>query len=72
MRIKKQEIFIINYLIKHGTITRNFCIKNYISRLGSYVCKLNKGSWKIKGQNFKGDYQYVVLKYPKGLHSSKK
>ena len=66
----RQIDFIVNLLKKKGHVSRNQCLSNYISRLGSRICDLNKiKGWKIIGQYEKTatgrDYVYYAIKKPK-------
>lgn len=62
--------FIKNVLIEQGSITRNFALTNYISRLSALIAVLKNDGWIIEGRYIpvmtpfgKGkDYQYVVFK----------
>ena len=49
-------------LLKHGYITRNYCLNNYITRLASRVNELNAEGYNIKGKSIKTvfgkDYEY--------------
>lgn len=62
---------IIEELDTKGQISRNQCLRMYITRLGAYICDLNKLGWNIKGyyeKTEKGrDYRYMVCKKPKRL-----
>lgn len=35
-----QKLFILGQLKEHGYITRNQCLRNYISRLGAIICSI--------------------------------
>lgn len=59
-----QKQFIINKLNKDGFITRNFALKNYISRLSAIILNLKNEGWKIEGRNDGGDYIYEVVGSP--------
>lgn len=51
MKNTTQQSFVIEQLIVNGFITRNFCLRNYISRLGAIICDLRK-----KGFRFNPEY----------------
>ncbi len=51
-----QEEFVIEQIKEFGTISRNLCLKNYITRLGAIVCDLNKKGYKLKGEFVKTEY----------------
>ena len=68
--MKKSQIeIILEQLEKHSQISRNWCLRNYILRLGAYICDLNKIGWKINGyydKTEKGkDFIYAVSVKPK-------
>lgn len=56
-------------LIQDGYVSRNDAVRNYITRLGALVLKLNKtGQWDVQGEyvikdNGK-DYVYRAVKKP--------
>ena len=47
MRNKRQYNFIVSRLEKKGEISRNECLKNYISRLGAYIHKLKREGYRF-------------------------
>jgi ribosomal protein L37AE/L43A len=60
-------------LRKNGKISRNECLRNYISRLGAIIWKLKQHGWKIEGslpedfnplKHHYGDYVYRLIKEP--------
>lgn len=67
-----QRIFVEKILRKEGSITRNFCLRNYISRLGAiitvlktegYCFKTNKIPAKSRwGKTY--DYEYKLIDKP--------
>lgn len=67
-----QEQWVENILIKRGSITRNFCLRNYVSRLSAYIAKLEKKGYifetgYIETQTPFGtgrDYEYRVKSKP--------
>jgi hypothetical protein len=62
--MKNQKQFIINELNINGKISRNYCLSQFISRLGAYVCDLQKEGWKFKPETLNGDYVYTVIEKP--------
>ena len=68
----KQKDWIIAELTASGYITRNYCLRNYISRLASHINVLEKEGWefateKIETQTQWGkgyDYKYNVVVNP--------
>lgn len=61
---KTQEERVIGKLLRDGQITRNECLKNYISRLGAIICNLKKDGWDFETKHIKGDYAYIVKVCP--------
>lgn len=51
-------------LKRDGFITRNECLKNYISRLGARINDLRNEGWNIKSERIKTpygeDYKYTL------------
>ena len=68
-----QKEFVANRLRADGRISRNFCLKNYISRLGALINLLKKDGWEFDASYVnvvtpfgKGkDYVYKLIKAPK-------
>lgn len=65
---KSQEEIVVEQLNRYGEISRNFCLKNYISRLSSIIFNLKKEGWKFEGQYrdyaYGKDYVYCVKEKP--------
>ena len=59
-----QKQIVINKLKTDGFITRNYCLKIFISRLGAIIDMLKKEGWQIEGRNDNGDYLYEVKGTP--------
>jgi len=65
-----QEEWIIERLRKNGSITRNECLRNYISRLGARISDLKAKGWVFKTSRIevetpfgKGyDFEYKLIK----------
>lgn len=58
---------VINKLNRDGFITRNECLRNYISRLGAHINTLRKMGWEIEDGVYtddKKDFIYQVKKSP--------
>jgi hypothetical protein len=45
-------------LLQTGQVSRNWCLRNYITRLSGYICKLKKQGWPIEQGFFNKDYIY--------------
>jgi len=65
-----QKEWVENKLIKNGKITRNECLRNYISRLGALIALLKNDGWEFKTSYIDvetpfgagKDYEYKVVK----------
>lgn len=70
---KSQSERVIGVLNQQGYITRNQCLRNYISRLGAIICALKAEGWDFRTEHREGDYAYIVIKKPEAtLFSEKK
>ena len=62
-----QQDRVIKKLRHDGFITRNECLKNFISRLGAIICSLQSEGWEFNREYIKTkggkDYKYTVVKY---------
>ena len=45
---KTQEKWVLEQLFHQGYITRNTCLKNYITRLGAIICNLKKKGYEFE------------------------
>jgi hypothetical protein len=65
---KTQEQIVIERLREDGFITRNFCLQNYISRLGAIICDLKKQGYEFDAKFVKEkggkNYYYYLTKQP--------
>lgn len=63
-----QKQFVIKQLRETGEITRNMCLKNYITRLASIIPTLRKEGWGFntyyREENGSKDYVYQVVSKP--------
>lgn len=63
-----QEKIIIDYLLDNGSVSRNWALRQYITRLGAIINRLNDNGWEIKGEYVKTqngrDYVYSLIKSP--------
>jgi len=67
-RIENKIAFVEQYLNINGSISRNFALGKFISRLSAEIHTLNLRGYEIKGDwdDAHKDYIYVLLKRPKG------
>lgn len=70
---KTQKDIVVNILLQKGGISRNTCLKMYITRLGAIIKDLEYEGWKFdsfygKARGFKKEnwknYYYVVKNKP--------
>lgn len=65
---KTQESIVVKQLMETGKVSRNWCLRNYISRLGAIICNLNKDGWEIVGEYVKTehgkDFVYTAVNSP--------
>lgn len=52
-------------LEQYGQISRNACLRNYISRLSAIIYTLQKQGWVFETKEVGGDYIYKVVVSPK-------
>lgn len=61
---KTQREIVERLLVTEGSVSRNWALQNYITRLGAIICDLNKDGWKIEGgfekKNGGKDYVYRI------------
>jgi hypothetical protein len=68
MKLKQTQLAWIRAVLKTDkVITRNYCLKNHISRLGAYIQELEYDDWKFEVGYTAGkkDYQYKLVKVGK-------
>ena len=61
---KTQRKFVIDKLLTDGFISRNYCLKNYISRLSAIILNLKEEGWEIEGKWVDNDFYYDVKGSP--------
>ena len=63
-----QKNWVKDELITKGSISRNFALQNFVSRLGAIICELKKQGWGIRGEyvrhNWGRDFVYTLFKKP--------
>ena len=68
-----QKQWVENILREQGKITRNQCLRNYVSRLSAIIYMLKQEGWEFEEQYIKvktlfgygKDYEYKAIKIPK-------
>lgn len=60
-----QKERIVKRLLATGQISRNECLRNFISRLGAIICDLEAEGWEFDAKyNENRDYIYRIIKTP--------
>jgi Helix-turn-helix domain len=67
---KSQVDIIAGILEREGRITRNQCLRMYISRLAARVADLEKDGWVFRTKKVGNDYEYRVVERPKARQLS--
>lgn len=63
--MKQTQLQIIkDKLAKHGEISRNECLQNYISRLSAIIQRLESEGYEFTTEHRKGDYVYILKARP--------
>jgi capsid portal protein len=62
--MNSQKEFVIEELKAHHKISRNHCLRNYISRLSAIILTLKKEGWLFETDFDNGDYVYRVVGEP--------
>lgn len=57
-----QKEFVKSELAKHGFITRNKCLKKYVSRLASYICQLKGEGYEFDSKEIETSNSYGTQK----------
>lgn len=64
MKKQSQEAWILDQLISKGSISRNQCLKRFISRLGAHIADIKAMGHEIDGKYVKTkngkDYVYTL------------
>lgn len=68
MKTQTQLNFVKKHLLDNGKISRNYCLQNYISRLGARINDLREAGWEISSDFVKTehgkDYVYTLVNAP--------
>ena len=63
--MKRSQIQIITeQLYEHGEISRNACLRHYITRLAAIIHLLKQDGWEFSEERRERDYVYIVTKKP--------
>ncbi len=57
---KTQYNVVLRHLIKYGYVTRNWCLRRYISRLSGIIYVLKKQGYRFEISRKGGDYKYIL------------
>lgn len=65
MKKKSQMDFVFSELTTKGRVTRNQCLRRYISRLAAYISVMRGMGYKIEGKSVRtkrgNDYEYTLV-----------
>lgn len=68
MKNDTQRKWVLEQIEEQGFITRNQCLRNYISRLGAIICDLTKEGYVFTAEYQKTpngkDYVYTLVNKP--------
>lgn len=68
MKNKSQKNLIIEHIIKYGYVSRNYALRNYISRLSAIIYDLEHEGWEFetenKEENGGKNFYYHAVKCP--------
>lgn len=62
MKNLSQEKIVLEQLDKFGEISRNWCLRNYISRLSAIILDLKEKGFRFETERRGGDYVYKVVR----------
>lgn len=63
-----QKSTVLKLLRQQGYVTRNWALRNYISRLSAIMLDLKKKGINFKAEDMEnGDYKYTLLDKPKRI-----
>ncbi len=62
-----QKDIVLKELRTNGRVSRNQCLKMYISRLGAIICSLRTEGMGIDAEWKDGDYVYTLKDKPKDI-----
>ncbi len=66
MKLTQKDI-VLKRLRDTGEVTRNWCLRNYISRLSAIMLDLKKEGVNFEGKDRDGDYVYILHDKPKAV-----
>lgn len=59
---QKQKI--INHILEVGGVSRNWCLREYISRCSAHILQLKREGWEFETIRHEGNYIYKMTKCP--------
>ena len=59
-----QEKWVIEQLLASREVTRNQCLRNYISRLSAIIQDLEEAGWQFTAHRRDGDFVYKLVMAP--------
>ncbi len=67
MKQKSQKEIVREKLLEDGSVTRNWCLANYITRLAAIIALLKAEGYQIEAKDEGGDYRYSLVGVPKKI-----
>lgn len=67
MRKPSQKEIVLKQMRETGSLTRNWCLQRFITRLGAIICTLKKEGMDISAEFKEGDYVYKLNSRPKSI-----
>lgn len=61
---QSQKDWVKKQLLENGTISRNECLRNYISRLGAIIAVIKDEGFEFETKYQDGDYVYNLKNSP--------
>ena len=56
-----QKLIVLAELKRTGSVSRNWCLQNYITRLAAIINDLKEDGYKIDGSKVGNDYKYFLM-----------
>ena len=62
--METQKTMIVKRLLEMGGISRNWALRNFISRLSAHILQLRREGWEFETIRHNGNYIYKTIKCP--------
>lgn len=67
MRKPSQKEIVLKQMRETGSVTRNWCLQRFISRLSAIMLELKNEGVKFETKKVGGDYEYRLNSRPKSI-----